>query len=210
MRKFKTFVDMDKEEEYLNEMAKRGFVLKKYSSLGVYTFVKGASIDLHYRVDYRVFKNKRDFQEYKILFEDAGWEHVSGTKFSGGQFFIPKIPNIGLQDIFSDTESKLARYKRFINQCIYSCMGMVVYMFILLSQYGFNFSNLNWIYLTPGLWEKNGGDFWRSFIFETPFVVLRVLPFIIFMIFMIKCGYWAFEAKKIYNESLSENKNNCL
>lgn len=211
MRKFKTFVDMDKEEEYLNEMAKNGFLLKQRDSvIGAYTFVKGDSIDLHYKVDYRVFKSKTEFEEYKILFKDAGWEHVSGTKFSGGQYFIPKLSNIGLSDIFSDIESKLARYKRFINQCLYGCTGMVIYLSILLSQYQFNFSNLNWRYLTPGLWEKSGGAFWISFIFETPFVVFRVLPLIIFIIFTIRCGYWAFKAKKIYNKSLSENNSNCL
>ncbi|MGH4119182.1 DUF2812 domain-containing protein [Clostridium sp.] len=205
MKKFKMFVDMDKEEEYLNGMAKSGFVLKKYGFFGVYTFDKEDSVDLNYRVDYRTFKNKRQFEEYKILFEDAGWEHVSGTQLSlsGGQYFIPKLSNIGLPDIFSDTESKLARYKRFIDQCIGSCVCILIYMFSMLKT-----NNLR--YLTPGLWEKNGDDFWRAFIIETPAVVLRFLPFIILLILSIMYGNRAFRAKKMYNKSVTENKNNCL
>ena len=205
MKKFKMFVDMDKEEEYLNGMAKSGFVLKTYDFFGVYTFNKEAPVDLNYRVDYRVFTSKRQFEEYKILFEDTGWEHVAGTQLSlsGGQYFIPKLSNIGLSDIFSDTESKLARYKRFIDQCIGSCVCMLVYMFSILKT-----NNLR--YLTPGLWEKNGADFWRAFIFETPVVVLRFLPFIILLILSIIYGNRAFKAKKIYNKSLTENKNNRL
>ncbi|MFT5871780.1 MAG: hypothetical protein ACI8WT_000701 [Clostridium sp.] len=205
MKKFKMFVDMDKEEEYLNGMAKSGFMLKKYSFFGVYTFIKQDPADLHYRVDYRAFKSKRQFEEYKILFEDAGFDHVSGIQLSltGGQYFIPKLSNIGLLDIFSDTESKLARYKRFIDQCIGSCVGMLLYMYSILKT-----NNLR--YLTPGLWEKNGDDFWRAFIFETPVVVLRFLPFIFLLVLSIMYGNRAFKAKKNYNKSITENKNNSL
>lgn len=204
MKKFRMFVDMGKEEEYLNEMAKNGFVLKKYSSVGVYTFMKEEPKELHYRVDYRVFKSKIEFEQYKTLFEDAGWEHVSGTTYSGAQYFVPKSANMELADIFSDTESKLARYRRFIKQCIYSAVSMLLYMFIILYPLGFKFNNLG--YLTPGLWDKNGSDFWSAFIFETPFVVLRILPFICLMLFTIMCGYGAVKAKKIYSKSLSENE----
>lgn len=204
MRKFKIFVDMDKEEQYLNKMAKNGYILKNYSSFGVYTFVKSEPKDLHYRIDYRVFNKKREFEEYKTLFEDAGWEHISGTTYSGGQYFLPKSENADLSDIFSDVESKSARYKRFVDQCIGVFMCMLVYIAIILGSCGFNFNNLG--YLTPGLWEKTGIAFWRAFIFETPFVVLRFLPFILFMVLTVVYGYWAFEAQKLYKKSLRDNK----
>ena len=56
MKKFKVFVDINEEERYLNEMANRGYILKKYSCFGRYHFIEGKPEDLHYRVDYRVFK----------------------------------------------------------------------------------------------------------------------------------------------------------
>ena len=203
MRKIKMFVDMDKEEEYLNEMAKNGLLLEKYSSFGVYTFIKGDSIDLHYRVDYRGFKSKKEFEQYKILFEDAGWEHVSGTAHSGSEYFIPKLTNVGLSDIFSDTESKAARYKRFLQPCMLGIACALMYLVVVLSTSGFQLSNLG--YLTPGLWEKTGADFWKAFLFETPFAVLRFLPLIIFTVLTILYGYWALKAYKLYKKHLKDN-----
>ncbi len=37
------------------------------------------------------------------------------------------------------------------------------------------FLNPKLLYQTPGLWEKTAADFWRAFLFETPFAVLRGL-----------------------------------
>lgn len=36
------------------------------------------------------------------------------------------------------------------------------------------------IFLTPGLWEMQGMAFWRAFLFELPFALMRVLPAILF------------------------------
>ncbi len=117
MLKFKFFVDMEQEEEYLNAMAKKGYMLKKYNSSGFYSFIKGTPQDLHYKIDYRVFNKKSDFENYKMLFQDAGWIHVFGTKYSGGQYFLP-AKGSNNHEIFSDIESRAARYTRLINQCL--------------------------------------------------------------------------------------------
>jgi len=37
-------------------------------------------------------------------------------------------------------------------------------------------------YLTPGLWQMQGEWFWKALLFETPFVLLRILPIYIFLI----------------------------
>ena len=113
MKKFRVFVDISEEEKYLNEMANKGYFLKKYSSLGRYHFIESKPEDLHYRVDYRVFKKKDDFDDYVSLFEDAGWMHVYGTYQSGSQYFLPNSSD-STEDIFSDIESKAGRYLRFI------------------------------------------------------------------------------------------------
>ena len=200
MKKFKIFVDMDKEEKYLNDKAKNGFMLKNYSSFGVYTFMKAEPEDLNYRIDYRMFKSEMEFEQYKTLFQDAGWVHVSGTKYSGSQYFLPKSTNMDLCDIFSDVESKCARYKRLKKQSLSSFMIMLTYLIVIFSVYGFKLSNFG--YLTPGLWEKNGSNFWSAFIFETPFVILRIVPCIFFMMCTIMYGYGSFKAKILYKKSL--------
>lgn len=38
------------------------------------------------------------------------------------------------------------------------------------------------IFLTPGLWEMQGMEFWRAFLFELPFALMRTLPAILFPI----------------------------
>lgn len=202
MKKFKIFVDMDEEEKYLNTMAKNGYILKKYNSAGFYTFEKSAPRDLHYKIDYRVFKNKSDFEQYKTLFEDAGWIHVFGTKYSGGQYFLPGSDNAGSPEIFSDAESKAARYKRFLNQCSLVLAFTLIYFSASLVSYNYN---LKMVYLTPGLWEKTGADFWTAFLFETPFALLRVSPFIISVFLTVIYGYWAAKARKLYKKGIQSN-----
>ena len=197
MRKFKIFVDMDKEEKYLNEMARKGYHLKKYTVFGFYHFEKGTPADLNYRVDYRVFNKTSDFEDYKALFEDAGWRHVYGTKSGYNQYFLPKDETVD-DDIFSTQESKAARYKTLIDVCIMSFVLVIVYCTTMFASYDFNFANMG--FLTPGLWQKNGSDFWQAFFFELPFAFLRTVPIVIFLIIGVLYAVWALKARKIFKE----------
>lgn len=198
MIKFRIFVDMDKEETYLRSMAKAGYMLKSYNSLGFYTFEPGMPQELHYKIDYRVFKNKRAFQEYRQLFQDSGWIHVCGSSYSGGQYFLPSNNNSYSAEIFSDLESKAARFKRLSNQCRFAFIITICYLAAFFSINGFNFNKLG--YLTPGLWEKSGSAFWFSFLFETPFVIFRFLPLILVFSLTIIYAYWAYKARELYNQ----------
>ncbi len=203
MKVFKIFVDMDEEEQYLNEMAKNGYLLKKYNPFGFYTFSSENPQTLTYKIDFRLFKNKNEFEQYKTLFEDTGWRHIYGTTLSGSQYFLPKSKNVDKLDIFSDLESKAARYQRFIKYCICSLSFMIIYTISLLIPYNFKFSH--WGYLTPGLWDKTGDTFWKAFLFETPLVILRFLPFIILLLGTLTSGYWAYQARNLYKKALENN-----
>lgn len=198
MIKFKIFVDMDKEETYLRSMAKAGYMLKSYNSLGFYTFEPGKPQELHYKIDYRVFKNKRAFQQYRQLFQDSGWIHVCGSSYSGGQYFLPSNNNSYSAEIFSDLESKAARFKRLSNQCMFAFIITLCYLAAFFSMNGFNFSKLG--YLTPGLWEKTGSAFWFAFLFESPFVIFRFLPPILIFSLTVIYAYWAYKARELYNQ----------
>jgi len=39
------------------------------------------------------------------------------------------------------------------------------------------------LYLTEGLWSMKGGLFWKSLVFETPFVLLRSAPALMVVLF---------------------------
>ncbi len=54
-------------------------------------------------------------------------------------------------------------------------------------------------FLTPDLFQKTGEAFWRAFFFELPFVILRTLPLIFFIVGTIFYTYYGSKAKKIYD-----------
>ena len=204
MKKFKVFVDISEEEKYLNEMANKGYFLKKYSSFGRYHFIEGKPEDLYYRIDYRVFKKKDDFDDYILLFEDSGWKHVYGTYQSGSQYFLPKSVD-STEDIFSDIESKAGRYLRFIQVARLCSILFIIALVIILISVNFNLSELT--FLTPGLWDKQGDEFWKAFWFEVPFVILRIIPPILLIISTVIYSIWAIQAKRLYKAALSKKDN---
>lgn len=194
LKVFKVFVDIDKEEVYLNEMANKGYFLKKYSAFGFYHFFKDQPQDLYYRVDYRQFRKRSDFEDYKALFEDAGWQHVYGTRYSLNQYFLPKSADAG-KDIFSTKESAAVRYKTLYQMCYLNVFVALVFIF------GFDWSDVS--FLTPGLWEMSGPKFLSAFLFELPFVALRACSALFFLILGIVYAVWSVKAKKIYNSLMA-------
>lgn len=196
MKKFKLIADFEKEEQFLNDMAKQGYRLKKYNSLGMYTFMNTEPQNSSYRVDYRKFTNNALFEEYCMLFQDAGWEHVYGTRSSGSQYFLPISGKAQTDDIFSDEESKAGRYKRFSAQCFTSLTLMIVWFIIIMPDNWALWDVKSW-YFTDGLWNMTGSLFWKAFLFETPFVILRVMPSIVFLLLAVLYGYRAVKAKNL-------------
>lgn len=195
MRKFKFFLNFEKEEKWLNQMAAEGFEFVG-KSLG-YLFRPAQSKNPNIKIDYRTFKNQADFIDYCTLFEDCGWKHITGTKNSGAQYF-KKVSQNADEDIFSDADSKAARYKRLSEMY----MGLGVFylpIFAALVTTGSidaaTLFNPKQLYYTPGLWEMAGIDFWGAFLFETPFALIRAstwvfipITTILFFIFGMKAG----------------------
>lgn len=110
MHKYKFFIDFEKEEQWLQQMAKDGYHLK--NTLFGYQFQRGKPEEAIIKIDFRKFKKKDDFIDYCTLFEDSGWQHLAGTKNSGIQYF-KKIDATAGDEIFSDDNSKATRYKRY-------------------------------------------------------------------------------------------------
>ncbi len=199
---FKCFIDYTKEEKWLNEMAKKGYQLIN-NSFG-YNFKKVIPEDITYRIDYRTFKSQKDFIDYCTLFEDLGWTHVSGTKSSGNQYF-KKISTSSDDDIFSDNISKASRYKRVSNIWLTMalCYFTILCSFITNGSIKFEaFINPKVLYYTPGLWDKSGLAFWKSFLFETPFALGRGFLWLIFPICIALYIYFTLKASKLYKETL--------
>jgi len=173
MKKFRLFLNFDKESKWLQQMASKGWQLKKQGPL--YTFEKTEPDTSNIKIDYRYFKSQSDFLEYRTLFEDSGWQHLSGSKFSGNQYFKQISNNSGM-DIFSDEFSRTARYKRLANSLLSGLIIFLPLVFVSFNQGTLGievFTNPRELYLTPGIWDLSGTDFWRAFLFETPFALMR-------------------------------------
>ncbi|NLY18732.1 MAG: DUF2812 domain-containing protein [Clostridiaceae bacterium] len=204
MMKFKIFWDFDEEEKYLNGMAAQGYIFKKYSIFGFYHFEPGKPQNPNYRIDYRTFRDRKEYDNYIALFEDAGWKHVWGTKNSGNQYFLPMSEKAGT-DIFSDRISAAARYKTLYSICLAHVACFICYLSVVLLCSGGNLSGI--AFLTPDLWERTGKDFWSAFFFELPFALFRVVPLIFLAVVAIFYCYWGTKARKIYKLSINEQNS---
>ena len=164
MKVFKVFFDIEKEEQWLNEQLQKGYRCTTISGLGIYTFKK---TDYRYvmRLDYQDYLPKKKFEEYKGIFEDFGWDYLKGSWPSGIRYWQKE--DDGQNEIFSDRQSKGNYYKRLMG---YS------FVFGMLCLFFSNMSDKDTSLYHEGLWSMEGALFWKAFIFETPFVLLKLLP----------------------------------
>jgi hypothetical protein len=100
------------EEEWLNEMAAKGLHLQRVNFPCFYYFIEGEPSTYVYRLDFKS-SPKTDMNEYLQLFADAGWEHV-GQFFNGWQYFRKAVAPGETAEIYSDAESKMAKYNRLM------------------------------------------------------------------------------------------------
>jgi len=113
VKKFKWFWAWqdEAEEAWLGEMSKKGYHLSSVGVAGIYTFFIDEPRDYVYRLDYRMFP-KKDKQEYLQLFRDAGWEYIG--EMSAWQYFRKHAKQGEANEIFTDAESKIAKYTRIL------------------------------------------------------------------------------------------------
>jgi hypothetical protein len=164
MKKFKMFFDIEKEEKWLNEQLQKGYRCTNISGLGVYTFERN---DKRYvmRLDYQDYLSKKKFKEYKGIYEDFGWNYINGSWLGGIRYWQKEDDN--QNEIFSDRQSRKYYYKRLKNYSFWLAMLFLAYSFMLYKDSGF---------YHDGLWSMKGSLFWKAFLFETPFALLKLTP----------------------------------
>ncbi|PFA69194.1 hypothetical protein CN378_04785 [Bacillus sp. AFS015802] len=176
MKKFKFFISIEKEERWLNEQLQKGYRCTNISGLGIYTFEK---TDKRYvmRLDYQDYLSKKKFEEYKGIYEDFGWNYLKGYWLSGIRYWQKESDD--QDEIFSDRESKSQYYKRLMGYSLGLCMVFLVYSFV--------YYRDSALY-HEGLWNMENSLFWKAFIFETPFVLLKLFP--AFMVVLLAGSYY--------------------
>lgn len=186
MKKFRIFLSLKKEEEWINSIQEEGYKLVSVNSVvPMYTFEKLSTKEMfipYVRLDFREKSMKKtNYEDYVTLFSDSGWKLIKGSRSGGAQYFQQKRPDVS-RGIFSDKDSQESAKRRYVKYG-YSCG----FLFLLCS-YSFS-RNTSWTqiinfkswYLTPNIWNLKGGSFWYAFLFETPFALLRVLPLFFFL-----------------------------
>lgn len=111
--KFKWFWawDDEKEEAWLSNMSKEGWHLKELGFPGNYKFESGEPREYHYRMDF--ITNRKDYQTYLQLFNDAGWEHLG--ELGGWQYFRTSTDRNDVPEIYTDKDSKVQKYQRLFS-----------------------------------------------------------------------------------------------
>ena len=113
------------EEIWLQEMSQQGWHFKSIDLFGKYSFTKGEPKSYVYRLDYQV-QQETEKASYLQLFADAGWEHLQD--WSGWQYFRKEVEPGQTAEIFTNTESKIAKYNRILALWILLTPTYVIYL----------------------------------------------------------------------------------
>ena len=195
----KIFINFDKEEKWLRDMASKGYELNDISILG-YGFRKAKPNDTVIRIDYRSFKNDGEYREYLSFFQDCGWQRIAGSRFTGLQYF-KKISSDSSDHIFSDNISRAARYKKLSLTWLFLTITYLLLFVSLITNKNIDIKALfdfKLTYYTPGLWKMTGIKFWSHFLFETPFAVGRSFVWLIIPIGIIIAICFTLKARNLY------------
>jgi len=140
-----TIADYEKEENFLREMANKGYQFEKITGPGFYQFSENEPRDTIYRLDYWNHK-KHEKDEYIQMFEDYGWEYlfdyVDWSYFKSDQ----NNPNT---EIFSDNESRVDLANRVFKKRYVP--GLIIFLltifpiFILVLKFGEKYESLKTI-----------------------------------------------------------------
>ncbi|WP_203642588.1 DUF2812 domain-containing protein [Levilactobacillus andaensis] len=187
MKRFHVFLDLNEEEDWINAVQEAGYCLTAVNPfLHRYTFAALTTTDQfnpYTRLDFRdKGMNRRNYQNYRQLFSDSGWRLIAGSRHGGIQYFQQKNATSD-HDIFSDERSKVRCRQRFSRfSAIYGAVFLSYFFIFIKGMENINIVDVRTWYLTPGLWQMQGEWFWKALLFETPFVLLRILPIYIFLI----------------------------
>ncbi|MCM8709549.1 DUF2812 domain-containing protein [Clostridium sp. SYSU_GA19001] len=105
----KLFINYEKEEKWLNDMAAKGLNLVYYS-IGKYIFEKGMPSEYIYRIELlNKFPSNPESKAYINFMEESGVECVASYM---RWVYFRKKANEGSFDIYSDYDSRIKLYKK--------------------------------------------------------------------------------------------------
>ena len=157
----KTFVDITKEEQWLNERGEEGKMLIKYSN-GEYEFEDVSPAKYQYKIDIPKYMGQNKKEYFKFL-EETG---ISVVAEYAGRVYLRKNKADGELELYTETEEvnrqMKKRYSFFISVGV--SQFMIGLFFLIQMQ--------NYI-------EQKSAPFWILLVFGTGFVISGVIFFIL-------------------------------
>ena len=121
----------DKQEAWLEAMSKAGLQLENIRAFGRYIFEVDTTKNYAYRMDFdRTIGRDSD---YFRLIEEAGWEHV--LQVLGWQYWRKETSEGKSAEIFTDNESKIKKYQRFLTSLFVPTSGSMFIVLALFARY---------------------------------------------------------------------------
>lgn len=108
--KYRIFGDFEKEEKWVNDMAAEGWHLEKFS-FGRFVFTKGEPGAYIFRNEF-IRMNSSEKEDYFDFLKDSGITIINEL---GGWVYMKKAAAEGPFEIYTDTKSKIAYYKRMLS-----------------------------------------------------------------------------------------------
>lgn len=126
VRKLFIHTNADKEEKWLNDMARNGYMLKK-ATLGKYTFVK---TDKKFKIRLAYLpKEKLDFIR---LIEDGGAQYI--TTGNNWGYFIKEVNSFHDNfEIYSDIDSQIEQKKRILK--FLTIIYLILFSIVMITSY---------------------------------------------------------------------------
>ncbi|MBD8070718.1 DUF2812 domain-containing protein [Bacillus sp. PS06] len=158
--KYRFYADYEKEEKWVNEMAAQGWHLKKFS-LGRFTFEEGEPGAFIYRNEFI----NLSVDEKKDYFEFLKNSGITIINEFGGWVYMRKAASDGPFELYTDSNSKIAYYKRVLN----------IFLLLFIVNAWMGYANISIF------WDKN------EKVFISPYIgILNVLAAILIAIPIIK------------------------
>ena len=102
----------NQEEIWLEQMSQQGLHLNQAHIMAQYDFIKGQPETYTYRLDFQNSLKSKKNDDYLRIFADAGWEHLGAM--SGWQYFRKMVKSGEEPEIFTDSDSKIQKYNRYL------------------------------------------------------------------------------------------------
>ncbi|MED4057561.1 DUF2812 domain-containing protein [Niallia taxi] len=143
--KYRLFLDHEKEEKWINDMAVNGWNLEKFA-FSRFIFTKGEPGKFVYRNELISGMSTTEKKDYFEILKDSG---ITIIQEFGGWIYMEKAVSDGPLEIFTDIKSKLDYYTRIL-----SVFLLLFFVNICLGLSNLNFfsnqSNLGFINSTMG------------------------------------------------------------